>query len=142
MNRIIAYLTFNGNCREAMEFYQQCLGGQLHLQTIGDTPAAEGLPMSLKKYVVHAALQKDNMILMGTDMNEEALEKGNSVSILLECSSETEVRYLYDYLVQAGKATHPLEKTYMGALFGGLTDKYGTQWLFHYVEDPLKVAFK
>ncbi|MDO6675474.1 hypothetical protein Q4517_07920 [Tenacibaculum sp. 1_MG-2023] len=68
MSQLITYLTFNGNCREAMLFYQNCLGGELYFQTLEDSPKTENLPYNYKKYIVQAFLKKENMLLMGTDL--------------------------------------------------------------------------
>ncbi|GAA0890835.1 VOC family protein [Fulvivirga kasyanovii] len=132
MSKLITYLTFNGNCREAMKFYQNCFGGELYLQTIGDTPEAEKLPANLRNYVLHASLDRNDLILMGTDMVEEkGLVKGNAMSIMVECSDEMEVRKYYDKLSEGGVATHPLKPNFFGNLFGGLQDKFGNHWLLH-----------
>ncbi len=140
MHQIIAYLTFMGNCREAMTFYHQCLGGKLHLQTVGETPMGENLPQWMKDCILHASLTKKGIALMATDMVEEAgLLRGNSVSLMLECSSEAEIRDYYKKLSEKGNQTYPLETTAEGALFGGVTDQYGTQWLFQYKEARQKV---
>jgi PhnB protein len=58
--------------------------------------------------------------------------QGNSVSLMLDCSSEDEIKTVYKKLSKGGKATHPLETTFWGALFGDLTDKYGNNWLLHF----------
>lgn len=131
MSRLITYLTFNGNCREAMAFYQSCLGGQLDLQSIQDTPEAGLIPTGMKGFVVRAVLSKENMILMGTDMTDKPLHRGNSVSILLESDNEADIRRYYHRLSDEGHVTNPLSKNYWGAWFGGLTDKYSNHWLFH-----------
>ena len=132
MRRLLTYLTFDGNCREAMEFYQQCLGGALQLQTVGESPMAEHLPEPIKAYVLQASLCCDDFILMGTDMvGEEGLKPGNAVSIMIECVSEKEMRNCYLKLSREGRSTHPIKPTFWGGLFGGLTDKFGNHWLFH-----------
>jgi PhnB protein len=133
MAAIHAYLTFNGNCREAMTFYKECLGGELHLQTVGESPMAGHMPLRMKAHILHATLTKGGMILMGSDMvSEEGLRKGNTVSMALSLTSEEEIRYCYQKLSQGGKANHPLENTFWGALFGDLTDKYGHHWILNY----------
>lgn len=133
MTQINSYLTFNGNCREAMSFYQQCLGGELSLQTIGESPLAEKMPQQMKDCILHGTLVKEGLVLMATDMvAEHGLVKGNSVSLMLNCSSEEETRSFYHKLAEGGKATHPLEISFWGALFGDLTDRYGNNWLLHY----------
>ncbi len=120
MTQINSYLTFNGNCREAMTFYKECLGGELVLQTIGESPMADKMP-------------PQNLVLMGSDMvGEHGLVKGNTVSLMLNCSSKEEIKTCYEKLSKGGEATHPLENTFWGALFGDLTDKYGNHWLLNY----------
>lgn len=133
MNRITTYLTFNGNCREAMTFYQECLGGELDLMTIGESPMADRMPREMKDCILHASLQKGELTLTGSDMvGEQGLLRGNAVSLMLDCASETEIRSTYEKLAFGGNPTHPLENTFWGALFGGLTDQYGNLWLLHF----------
>ena len=133
MTQINTYLTFNGNCRDAMNFYQQCLGGELTLQTIGDSPLAEKMPQQMKDCILHGTLTRDSLVLMGSDMTpEQGLTRGNGVSLMLNCSSEEEIRTFYENLSSGGKATHPLEVSFWGALFGDLTDKFGNNWLLHF----------
>jgi len=135
MEQINAYLTFNGNCREAMAFYQKCLGGELSLQAIEGSPLADQMPDEMKPCILHATLTKAGWVLMASDMvGEEGLIKGNAVSLMLNCASETEIREYYNRLSEGGQATHPLEITFWGALFGGLKDKWGHQWLLHFQE--------
>lgn len=140
MGQIITYLTFNGNCRQAMEFYHRCLGGELYFQTLGDSPRPETLPMHMSEFILHASLKKEKLVLMGSDMVDEELLRGNSVSIFLDCDDEKLIRHYYQNLVIGGKATHPLDQTHWGDLFGGLTDKYGNNWLFHCKHDDQSIT--
>lgn len=131
--QINTYLTFSGNCREAMTFYQSCLGGELVFQTIGESPLSAQMPEQMKACILHATLTKDSLLLMGSDMVTSAgLIFGNAVSLSLNCTSEEEIRNCYNKLSAGGKATHPIENSFWGALFGGLTDKYGNHWLLNY----------
>ncbi|MBC7872405.1 MAG: VOC family protein, partial [Ferruginibacter sp.] len=93
MSSISSYLTFNGNCREAMHFYKDCLGGELNLQTIGESPLADKMPTQMKESILHAVLIKDDLVLLGSDMvGEKGLLKGNAVSLMLNCNSEQEIK--------------------------------------------------
>jgi PhnB protein len=131
--KISAYLTFNGDCREAMNFYKDCIGGELTIQTIGDSPLADKMPPQMKEYILHATLIKGNLVLMGSDMAaEKGLVNGNKVSMVLDCDQEEEVRNCYAKLSAGGAATHPLEISFWGALFGDLEDKYGNHWLLNF----------
>lgn len=139
MKSVNPYLTFNGNCRQAMIFYQKCLGGKLVFQTVGESPLSEKMPKKMKDCILHSTLTNGTLLLMGSDMvSEKGLMKGNAVSLSLHCSSEKETRSFYKKLSSGGVATHPLEDTFGGALFGGLTDKYGNYWLLSCNKDSKK----
>lgn len=133
MKHIRSYLTFSGNCREAMNFYKDCLGGELNLQTIGDSPLAGKMPEKMHPWILHATLTNFDVVLMGTDMvQEEGRIRGNALSMMLDCSSEEEARTAFRKLSSGGgEVLHPLEISFWGALFGDLKDKYGNTWLIH-----------
>jgi len=133
MTRISSYLTFSGNCFEAMTFYHACLGGELVMQTVGESPLASIMPPYMKNYVLNSTLTNDALELMGSDMVPEGgLSRGNSVSMMLHCNSEEQARAFYARLSADGVPTHPLEATFWGAMFGDLTDKFGNHWLLHF----------
>ncbi|OSZ76894.1 VOC family protein [Chitinophagaceae bacterium IBVUCB2] len=130
---INSYLTFNGNCREAMTFYKDCLGGELELQTIGESPLADKMPQQMKDSILHATLTNDKLVLLGSDMvANRGLLRGNAVSLMLDCNSEKEIKDCYAKLSADGVSAHPLEISFWGALFGDLTDKFGNHWLLHF----------
>lgn len=133
MKTINSYLTFNGNCREAMQFYKECLGGELFIQPVAGSPLTDQLPEQMKNSVLHSTLTTDHVVLMGTDMvADDGLITGNAVSLMIDCSSEEEINYIYNKLSNDGKTNHPLELTFWGALFGDVTDRYGNHWLLHF----------
>lgn len=135
MSSISSYLTFNGNCREAMTFYRDCLGGELALETIGDLPMSGKIPCEMRALVVQATLNKGELTIVGTDMGNERIIKGNAVSMLLDCDSEEEAHRVYRKLSLGGEATHPLEDSFWGALFGNLRDKFGNHWLIQFQKE-------
>jgi len=131
--QINSFLTFNGNCREAMTFYKKCLGGELSFQTVGESPMSDKMPTKMRDCILHSTLTNGSLLLMGSDMvGENGLLKGNAVSLVLNCASEKEIRTCYTKLSQGGEQTHPLENTFWDAIFGGLTDKYGNIWMLNY----------
>lgn len=133
---IQTYLTFNGNCREAMNFYKHCLGGELFFQTIGESPLSDKMPPKMKEYILHSTLTRGNLVLMGSDMVPQAgLSIGNAVSLSLQCSSEEDIHTFYRNLSEGGTADHPIEVSFWGALFGDLTDKYGNHWLLNFQKE-------
>jgi PhnB protein len=67
---INTYLTFSGNCREAMTFYQKCLGGELSFQTIGEPPLSEKLPKKMKDFILNFTFSNGSLLLMVIVMQE------------------------------------------------------------------------
>jgi len=133
MTQINAYLNFDGNCREAITFYKECLGGELALQTVEGSPIEAQCPAAMKHQILHASLMKDGLILMGSDMQgPEGFIKGNNIALSLNCSSEEEINTFFSNLSQNGKITHALTEQFWGATFGVLTDKFGIRWMLNY----------
>ncbi len=133
MTQINAYINFNGNCREAMNFYKECLGGELALQTVEGSPIEAQCPAAMKHQILHASLMNDGLILMGSDMQgPEGFIKGNTIALSLNCSSEEEINTFFSKLSQDGKITHALTEQFWGATFGVLTDKFGIRWMLNY----------
>lgn len=133
MTQINAYLNFNGNCREAMSFYNECLGGELTIQTVEGSPIEAQCGSAMRDKVLHASLAKDGLLLMGSDMiGPEGYHQGTNFSLSLNCSSEEEINSFYSRLSEEGNIIDPLREQFWGALFGVLTDKFGIRWMFHY----------
>ena len=133
MTQISAYLNFNGNCREAMTFYKNCLGGELSLQTVEGSPMEAGCPSGVKHQILHSSLTKNGLILMGSDMvSPEGLKMGNNISLSLNCSSEEEIKRFYKELSSGGKIIEPLNVQFWGAMFAVLKDKMGITWMLTY----------
>ncbi|MDE2590012.1 MAG: VOC family protein, partial [Patescibacteria group bacterium] len=127
MANVYAYRRFNGNAREAFEFYKAVLGGELTITTIGESPMAQFMP-DKKDNVFHAKLQNADMILLGSDMvGEEGLKPGNTIVLTLECKSADEAKALFAKLAQGGKVGHDLAEQPWGTI-GDLQDKFGTDW--------------
>lgn len=129
MLQLNPYLTFNGNCAEAMNFYKECLGGELTLQKVGDSPMAAHMP-NKKDSVMHSALKSGNMVLMASDMMLKGeFKQGNSVTLTISGGTPEEIKELFAKLAVGGKIGQPLQEAFFG-LYGDLTDKFGVMWAF------------
>jgi len=135
MTQINAYLNFNGQCREAMTFYQECLGGELTLQRVAESPMAAQLPAIEGANIMHSILTRDGLVLLGSDMMGNKLEKGNAITLCLRCSSNEEVNTCFNKLAAGGRVKMPLHQSFWGATYGELTDKFGMNWMFHYARN-------
>jgi len=130
MAQLNPYLTFNGNCREAMEFYKACLGGELSLTTVGDSPMKDQMPAEAQNAVMHSLLRSDGIILMASDqMTPGALVNGNTITLCVIGNSKAELDTFFTRLAAGGNVSQPLQETFFGA-YGALTDKFGINWMF------------
>ena len=131
MKAITPYLTFDGSCREAMTFYQQCLGGELSLMPF--SAQMPDLPPGSEHRTMHAYLKSGPVVVMGSDtMPGTTLTQGDNFSINIDCESLDEIERLFATLGEGGRVTMPLENTFWNARFGMLRDRFGVNWMFNY----------
>lgn len=124
---IHVYLRFNGNAKEAFTFYQECLGGELTLTTVGDSPMASFMP-GKEANIFHVQLKNDQLVLLGSDMvGEEGLQHGNSMVATLDCSTKGEAVALFTALSADGTIGHPIAEQPWGTI-GDFRDKFGVDW--------------
>jgi PhnB protein len=128
MTSIIAYLHFNGNCREAMTFYQACLGGTLVLQTVGESAMASQTPPETHQDIMHSMLSSGGIALMASDMGKGQFVHGNSISLMISCDTEEEINSYFARLAEGGTVQFPLAVQFWGSIYGELTDKFGLTW--------------
>jgi len=130
---LVPYLNFNGQCREAMTFYQQCLGGELVLQKISESPMAAQMPPGMESNILHSSLSNEHLVLMGSDMIGQGLKPGNAIGLCLQGNSEKEIQTFFKNLSAGGQVRMELHRTFWGATYGELTDKYGFNWMFNLI---------
>jgi PhnB protein len=129
MAQLSPYVKFNGNCRQALEFYKSVVGGQLSLQTIGESPAAAHFPPAMKDKILHGSLAKDDLTIFGSDVGGPESTQGNNVFLCLVCKSKEEIETLFSKLSQGAKIKTPLKHEFFG-IYGDLVDKFGINWMF------------
>lgn len=130
MAHLNPYLTFNGNCRQAMEFYKACLGGELSLMTVGESPIKDQMPKEAQTAVMHSLLRSGDITLMASDqMSPGTLVNGNTITLCIIGNSKAELETFFTKLAAGGNAFQPLQETFFG-VYGALTDKFGINWMF------------
>lgn len=133
---ITAYLTFDGNTESAFNFYKSVLGGEFsNLQRFGDTLHGEQMSEKDRNKIMHVTLESSKGTLMANDHLDfmaGPFNAGNNFSLSLHPSSEEEARQLFDGLSAGGSIIMPLEKTFWGAYFGMLLDKFAIKWMVNY----------
>ncbi len=128
-SKLNPYISFNGNTREAMEFYKTVFGGELTVSTFGENGMTEGVQPD---GIMHSQLIADNGITLmaadsATGMREFVV--GTNMSVSLSGDNEEELTGYYNKLVEGGKEDQPLTKAPWGDTFGMCTDKFGVFWM-------------
>ena len=129
--KLITYLTFAGNCEEAMNFYKEALGAEILLfSRMGDSPME--IPENLKGKIMHARMQiGENELYMSDTFDPSSLNQGNNVSLSIQTDDTTQLEKLFNSLSAGGKVTMPLADAFWGARFGMFVDKFGIHWMFN-----------
>jgi len=127
-SRLNPYVNFDGNAREAMEYYQGVFGGSLNINTFGeygdaDAPGADG--------VMHAQLENDEgFTLMASDLPPgTTMNAGDNMTISLSGDDGAQLRDYWNKLSDGGQVTMPLEKQMWGDEFGMCVDRFGVRWM-------------
>jgi len=131
MTTLTPYLLFNGTCREAMEFYQSCFGGELTLTKVKDSPAKDHMPAIQQEKVLNARLKKGNLEISASDwlaLNETPV-RGNTVCLFLSGGTLAELKPLFEKLSSGADVTDPLKPMFFGT-YGALNDQFGVRWMF------------
>ena len=125
------YLLFNGTCREAMEFYKSCLGGELELTKVKDSGARDQMPAFQQEKVLTAKLRSGALEISASDWlrPEETPVRGNTVCVYVHSETFRTLASLFEKLSDGAEITDPLKKQFFGA-YGALNDKFGVRWMF------------
>ena len=131
--KIKPYLHFNGNCAEAIEFYEKAFGVKAQVLRYSDAPPSEGYqpPPGTENFVMHACLtnRKDYTIYLCDVPQDEPSTFGSGMSIMVELDNTDSVTAAFNKIKEGGEVTMELQKTFWNELFGSLVDKFGVSWM-------------
>jgi PhnB protein len=132
MTTLSPYLLFEGTCREAMDFYRSCLGGELTLTVVKDSPLKEQMPASQHDKVLNARLKSSSMDISASDWlrPDRTPIRGNRACLYLSGGTFKELKSLFEKLSDGADVTDPLSQQFFGT-YGALDDKFGVRWMFH-----------
>jgi PhnB protein len=136
---IDVYLNFNGNCREAVEFYAEIFGTEKpQIMTFGEAPQHPdySLPEEAKDLVMHAKLTISGSNVMFSDtFPGQPFVNGNNISLALVSKNLNEIKNSFAKLKENGKVAMELQETFWSKCYGQVTDQFGVIWQFSYDGD-------
>ncbi|WP_391207940.1 VOC family protein [Psychrobacillus sp. L4] len=126
------YLNFNGNCRDAAEFYAEVFKTEKpEIMTFGEAPPNPeyALPEEAKDLVMHTRLNISGSNIMFSDVFPGSpFIEGNNVSLAFVSADENEVRSAFEALKVGGKVGADLQETFFSKCYGNLKDRFGIEW--------------
>jgi PhnB protein len=135
--KLTPQLSFNGQCRQAFEFYTACLGGSVtFLLTWGDSPMAGDVPASMHDKVCHATFQLAEDSFGGSDCQPDQYEKPQGITLTLNPKTVEEAERVFAALGDGGTVQMPLQATFWASRFGMVTDKFGIPWVVNCEQMP------
>lgn len=131
-----AYINFNGNCREAVEYYTKVFGAEKsEIMSFKDVPEDMDFPVTeeTKDLVLHTALEIEGSTVMFSDVPPGIpFILGNNIGLVISSKDMDKIRSMFNELKAEGTVVMELQETFWSKLYGMLTDKYGIEWQFNH----------
>ncbi len=124
------YLLFNGNCSEALKFYEETLGGKTEAKmTFAGSPAAEHAPPEWGDKVLHGAIKIGDTTVFVSDAPPGNYEEPRGLSISIALKDKAKGEQIFNALAEGGKTTMPFQQTFWASGFGMCVDRFGIPWM-------------
>ncbi|HZZ71962.1 MAG TPA: VOC family protein [Pirellulales bacterium] len=131
------YLFFEGQCEEALEFYQQALGAKVEmLMRYGDAPdpvPADQIPPGSEQKILHVSFRVGESVVMASDGHCSGQAKFGGFAVSLQTRDAAEAQRLFQGLSDGGKISMPIGKTFFSPCFGMVVDRFGITWMVNTV---------
>jgi PhnB protein len=138
--QVQAYLTFNGRCEEAIEFYKKAIGAKIEaMMRFKDAPADHRCSPGTENNIMHSCLRIGDTAVMASDGMAQGNPEFKGFSLTISAKNEAEADRLFAALAEGGQVHMPLGKTFFSPRFGVLADKFGVGWMV-VVEQPAQKA--
>jgi len=135
MDKVVldAYIFFQGECKQAMEFYRGIFGGKLDIMWYDDMPAGDK-PANSDGKIMNSMLTGGDVRIMAADSTRKEKFGESFISLSLNGSDEEKLRGYFEKLSAGGKVEMPLKKEFWGGTSGMLTDKFGVDWMVNIMD--------
>ena len=128
--QITPYLNYDGDCRQAFEFYERCFGGKIEMMlTYGDSPGNEQCAQAEHGKITHACLFVGEAMLMASDAPKGQYEKPAGTYVSLSVDKPADADRIFRELSEKGGVTMPMQQTFFAERFGMCIDRWGIPWM-------------
>src|SRR6185369_15937835 len=113
MTHLNPFIRFNDSkCKEAMNFYKSCLGGELSFMTVKGSPMEKDMPTEKGDLIMHSTLKKDGWYLIGSDMMRDVAKVGDNVGVSVDFDNENEIKEVAKKLAEGGETFMEVQEVF------------------------------
>ncbi len=130
--QINPYLSFDGRCKAAFEFYEKALGGKITaMLSFAETPMKDNVPADWHSKIAHARLVAGEAVLMGGDPPPQHYRAPQGITVMLGMDDPAEAERIFAALSEGGVVTMPIAETFWARRFGMFVDRFGIPWMIN-----------
>ena len=132
--QVQAYLSFEGRCEEALEFYRAAIGAEVQmLMRYSDNPEPPpgGLTPGTESKIMHSSFRVGETVLMASDGYCKGAAKFEGITLALSARDDAQAKQYFDALADGGSVQMPLTRTFFSSSFGMVADRFGVPWMIY-----------
>lgn len=126
--QMIPYLSFNGNCREALTFYAELFGGTVGNFMPWNAEAIENIPEATTEHIMHGDININGNMIAGSDQFGDMYQSAGNISLMLDIDDLSDAQAKFTALAEAGQIIMPFAETFWADGYGFCTDRFGINW--------------
>ena len=125
------YLSFNGNCREALTFYAELFGGTVNTLMPWNAEMIKGMPGATEEHIMHGDISVNDYTIAGSDQFGEMYSPAGNVSLMMDLDDVADAKAKFEALAEDGQVMMPFGETFFAEGYGFCTDRFGIMWQVH-----------
>ena len=126
--QLFPYLSFNGNCRQALTFYADLFGGTVNTLMPWYAEAIKDVPGATEKHIMHGDITIQGHTIAGSDQFGDMYAPAGNISLMIDINDVEEARSKFDALAEGGQIMMPFGETFFADGYGFCTDRFGIMW--------------
>ena len=126
--RLFPYLSFNGNCREALTFYARLFNGEVDSLVPWNKEAIEHIPEATVEHIMHGSININGFPIAGSDQFGDMYQPAGNVSLMIDMDDLSDAQAKFSELAAAGQIIMPFSETFWADGYGFCTDRFGIMW--------------
>lgn len=125
---LFPYLSFNGNCQEALTFYAELFNGSVESFIPWQADLIADIPEATTEHIMHGSISINDVTLAGSDQFGDMYSPGGNVSIMIDIDDLAKAKATFDALADGGQIFMPFGEMFFADGYGFCADRFGIMW--------------